>query len=131
MPDVDCAPIADHQTVAVCVRDEAAADQPSFVMIGAIAIASIGFFVNRRIKKPLLELHKHLPTQQRVDRQLIIGSTMFGLGWGVAGFCPGPAIVAVGAAKSSAIVLSVAMLVGMSIYQSMSASLLRRKSQES
>ncbi len=103
----------------------------AFVMIGAIAIASIGFFVNRRIKKPLLELHKHLPTQQWVDRQLIIGSTMFGLGWGVDGFCPGPAIVAVGAAKSSAIVFSVAMLVGMLIYQSMSASLLRRKSQES
>ena len=91
------------------------------VMIGAIAIASIGFYVSRRIKKPLLAERKHLPTKQHIDARLLVGSGMFGVGWGVAGFCPGPALVAVGAAKSGAIIFFVAMLVGMLIFKMVNA----------
>lgn len=92
-----------------------------FVMIGAIAIASVGFYASRRIKKPLLAERKHLPAQQQIDGQLLVGSAVFGLGWGVAGFCPGPAVVAVGAAKSGAIIFLVAMLVGMLIFKKVNA----------
>ncbi|WP_044041202.1 YeeE/YedE family protein [Caballeronia insecticola] len=93
----------------------------AFVMIGAIATASIGFYVSRRIEKPLLEVRKYLPTKQRIDGQLLIGSAIFGLGWGVAGFCPGPAVVAIGTAKSGAIIFFVAMLAGMLVFKQVSA----------
>ena len=92
-----------------------------FVMIGAIAIASVGFYASRRIKKPLLAERKHLPAQQQINGQLLVGSAVFGLGWGVAGFCPGPAVVAVGAAMSGAIIFFVAMLVGMLIFKMVNA----------
>lgn len=93
----------------------------AFVMIGAIIIASIGFYASRRIDRPLLAGRKHFPTKQRIDGQLLIGSAIFGLGWGVAGFCPGPAVVAVGAANSGAIIFFVAMLVGMLIFKIVNA----------
>lgn len=85
----------------------------AFVMIGAIALASIGFFVSRRTGKPLLDETKHLPTKKKIDRQLIVGSAIFGVGWGVAGFCPGPVVVAVGAGKFGAVIFLAAMLAGM------------------
>jgi len=93
----------------------------AFVMIGAIAIASVGFYASRRLKKPLFAVRKHLPAQQRIDGQLLVGSALFGLGWGMAGFCPGPALVAVGAAKSGAIISFVAMLIGMLIFKMFNA----------
>lgn len=85
----------------------------AFVMIGAITFASIGFIVSKRIGKPLLDETTHLPTKKKIDAQLILGSAIFGVGWGVAGFCPGPVMVAVGAGKSGAAIFLVAMLAGM------------------
>ena len=85
----------------------------AFVMIGAIAFASIGFFASRRIEKPLLDETKHLPTKKKIDTQLIVGSAIFGVGWGIAGFCPGPVVVAVGAGKFGAAIFLAAMLAGM------------------
>ena len=84
-----------------------------FVMIGAVALASIGFFASRRTGKPLLDETRHLPTKKKVDVQLVAGSAIFGVGWGVAGFCPGPVVVAVGAGKFGAVVFLAAMLAGM------------------
>jgi len=85
----------------------------AFVMIGAIALASIGFFASQRTEKPLLDETKHLPTKKKIDVQLIVGSTIFGVGWGIAGFCPGPVVVAVGAGKFGAVIFLAAMLAGM------------------
>jgi uncharacterized membrane protein YedE/YeeE len=85
----------------------------AFVMIGAIALASIGFFASKRIGKPLLDETTHLPTKKKIDVQLIVGSAIFGVGWGVAGFCPGPGMVAVGAGKFGAAIFLAAMLAGM------------------
>jgi uncharacterized membrane protein YedE/YeeE len=58
-----------------------------------------------------------LPTSRDIDRRLIGGSVMFGAGWGLAGFCPGPALVSVGAGQSKAIVFTIAMLLGMVIFE--------------
>ncbi|WP_087881982.1 YeeE/YedE family protein [Caballeronia mineralivorans] len=93
----------------------------AFVMIGAIALASIGFFASRRAGKPLFDQTKHLPAKKKIDVQLIMGSAIFGVGWGIAGFCPGPAVVAAGAAKTAAVIFLAAMLAGMLAFKLLDA----------
>ena len=93
----------------------------AFVMIGAIALASIGFFASRRAGKPLLDQTKHLPAKKKIDVQLIVGSAIFGVGWGIAGFCPGPAVVAAGAEKTAAVIFLAAMLAGMLAFKLLDA----------
>lgn len=88
----------------------------AFVMIGAIATHLICY---RRIKKrkaPLLGGHFHWPTKKDLDLRLILGALIFGVGWGIIGFCPGPAIVSLAAFNKSAFVFVLAMLGGMMIY---------------
>ena len=58
-----------------------------------------------------------LPTPSRIDRRLVLGSLVFGVGWGVAGFCPGPALVALGMGESKAVVFVAAMLAGMGVFE--------------
>jgi len=58
-----------------------------------------------------------LPTRRDIDKPLVLGSLGFGVGWGLAGFCPGPALVALGAGEIKAVVFTVAMLAGMGIYE--------------
>lgn len=83
-----------------------------FVMGGALFVTSIGF---RWIgcSKPLLCESFDLPKKNRIDAPLILGAALFGIGWGLAGFCPGPAIVGVGLGFFKAIIFVVAMLIGM------------------
>jgi uncharacterized protein len=88
----------------------------ALVMAGAIAVAAVGFFVARRCAKSLLGAPMRLPTKRAVDRRLVVGSTLFGAGWGLAGFCPGPALVALGMGEAKAIVFVVAMLAGMGLF---------------
>jgi len=59
----------------------------------------------------------HLPTSREIDRRLVLGSMTFGIGWGLAGFCPGPALVALGAGQTKAVVFVAAMLTGMLAYE--------------
>lgn len=84
-----------------------------FVMLGAIAIAFFAFRRAARQSNSLLGLPVHLPETTRIDRKLVMGALLFGAGWGLAGFCPGPAMVALlfGSAKPWIFVAS--MLVGM------------------
>jgi uncharacterized membrane protein YedE/YeeE len=98
--------------------DVAGAWDPSlaFVMAGAVAIGAIAFHFAGRRKATLLGSPMHIPAVRRIDRRLIVGSTLFGVGWGIAGFCPGPALVALGMGEVKALVFTVAMLAGMAAF---------------
>ncbi|RDK02189.1 YeeE/YedE family protein [Paraburkholderia lacunae] len=88
----------------------------AFVMAGAIAIGFAGFTVARQLKHSLLGAPMSMPASTRVDRRLLAGSALFGAGWGLAGFCPGPALVSAGSGESKAILFVIAMLIGMKIF---------------
>ena len=86
-----------------------------FVMVGAIAVGMVAFAVAARRASSVLGLPMQLPTTRTIDARLVGGSLLFGIGWGLAGFCPGPAIVALGAGYAKAGAFIVAMLVGMAV----------------
>ena len=89
----------------------------AFVMAGAIAVGAIAFAVARRRTVSLLGVPMKMPTSTRLDRRLVGGSLLFGVGWGIAGFCPGPALVALGAGELKAAVFVLAMLAGMLAFE--------------
>lgn len=89
----------------------------AFVMAGAIAVGLVAFTVARRRTLSFLGAKMQLPGARHIDRRLVLGSLLFGAGWGAAGFCPGPALVAVGMGELKALVFVAAMLAGMSIFE--------------
>jgi uncharacterized membrane protein YedE/YeeE len=99
--------------------DLAGAWDPSLVMVmvGAIALAALAFAGVRGRATSLLGDPIQLPTKRTIDRRLIVGALLFGAGWGLAGFCPGPALVALGMGVPQAIVFVVAMLAGMGLFE--------------
>jgi uncharacterized membrane protein YedE/YeeE len=99
--------------------DLAGAWDPSlaFVMASAIAVGAVAFGVARERTVSFLGVEMNLPKTRRIDRRLVAGSLMFGIGWGVAGFCPGPGLVALGMGEIKALVFVVAMLIGMGLYE--------------
>ena len=99
--------------------DLAGAWDPSlaFVMAGAIAVASGAFALAGRRTATLIGAPMRLPSSRTIDRPLILGSVVFGIGWGLAGFCPGPALVALGAGQAKALAFVAAMLAGMALYE--------------
>lgn len=99
--------------------DLAGAWDPSlaFVMVGAIIVGMIGYAVARKRTAAFLGGAMHLPTARQIDRRLVFGSLVFGAGWGLAGFCPGPAIVSLGTGQDKALAFVIAMLAGMALYE--------------
>ena len=99
--------------------DLAGAWDPSlaFVMGGAIGVALLPFSWARRMPRALLGAPMGLPSVKVIDRRLVLGSLAFGAGWGLAGFCPGPALVALGTLDARAFVFVAAMLAGMGLYE--------------
>lgn len=99
--------------------DLAGAWDPSLALVmgGAIAVGLPAFALARRRSQSLLGAPMRLPTVRRIDRRLVGGSLLFGIGWGIAGFCPGPALVALGMGKAQALVFVVAMLAGMGLFE--------------
>lgn len=89
----------------------------ALVMAGAIAVGVFAFSVARRRTRSFLGAEMKLPTARDVDGRLMAGSVLFGMGWGVAGFCPGPALVALGMGQGKAVVFVAAMLVGMGVFE--------------
>ena len=85
----------------------------ALVMAGAIAVGALAFTVARRRTLSFLGGAMHLPRKTDIDRRLVIGSLAFGIGWGIAGFCPGPALVSLAAGEAKAAVFVLAMLAGM------------------
>ena len=90
----------------------------AFVMAGAILVGFFAFALARKRTQTFLGGALYLPTRNDLDARLIGGSIVFGIGWGLAGFCPGPAIVAFGAGFDKATVFVIAMLAGMLFYVS-------------
>lgn len=88
-----------------------------FVMIGAILVYSIAHRLILRRSKPVFDDEFHIPLSGRITIQLIAGSMIFGIGWALAGFCPGPAITSAGAGSSEALIFVLFMVVGMAIYR--------------
>ena len=89
----------------------------AFVMAGAIALGAVAFFIARDRTRSVLGAEMKLPTARHIDRRLVVGGTLFGIGWGIAGFCPGPALVALGMGETKAVVFIAAMLVGMAVFE--------------
>lgn len=89
----------------------------AFVMAGAIAVGTAAFLVARRRAVSLLGAAMQLPATRDIDRRLVLGSLVFGVGWGLAGFCPGPGLVALGMGEFKALVFVAAMLVGMGAFE--------------
>lgn len=89
----------------------------AFVMGGAILVGGVAFALARRRTASMLGLPMRMPTGTQVDRRLVGGGLLFGIGWGIAGFCPGPALVALGMGERKAVVFVAAMLAGMAVYE--------------
>ena len=87
-----------------------------FVMAGAILVGFFAFTLARRRARPFLASAMHLPQRRDIDKRLVGGSVIFGVGWGLAGFCPGPALVSFGSGVDQAAIFVAAMLGGMVLF---------------
>lgn len=99
--------------------DVAGAWDPSLalVMAGAIGVGFFAFLIAKRRTLSLIGAEMKLPTATHVDKRLLTGGALFGVGWGIAGFCPGPGLVALGMGEPKALVFVVAMLAGMIVFR--------------
>lgn len=98
----------------------------AFVMAGAVLVGFFAFRLAGQRGRSFLGGALHLPARRDIDARLIAGSAVFGVGWGLAGFCPGPALVALGAGIDQAALFVAAMLAGMVIYDAAERLRLRR-----
>lgn len=85
----------------------------AFVMGGAVIVAFIGYRLVFRLEHPLGAPSFHVPTRKDIDARILTGPAIFGLGWGLGGFCPGPALTALGLGQSGTLVFVAAMFAGM------------------
>ena len=99
--------------------DLAGAWDPSLalVMAGAIGVSLVAFIFARGRTHSLLGAEMEMPRKRGIDGRLVGGALLFGMGWGVAGFCPGPALVALGMGQIKAVVFVAAMLSGMGLFE--------------
>jgi hypothetical protein len=88
----------------------------ALVMAGAIAVGLVAFRIAGRRATSLRGKPLQLPTARQIDRRLLAGSALFGIGWGLAGICPGPALVLLGSGAAKGFVFVLAMLAGMAIF---------------
>lgn len=88
-----------------------------FVMAGALVAAIPGYAVARRRDKPVLDAEFQIPTRRDIDAPLLVGAALFGVGWGIGGFCPGPALAALGSGMIEVFVFVGAMIAGMLLYR--------------
>lgn len=93
----------------------------AFVMGGAIGVGVFAFAWARKRGVSLLGVVLERPGTEKINRRLLIGSSAFGVGWGLVGFCPGPALVALGMGQTKALVFVLAMLAGMKLFEMLEA----------
>jgi uncharacterized membrane protein YedE/YeeE len=89
----------------------------AFVMGGAILVAIVAFRFAKKRTANFLGGAMRMPTSDMIDKRLVIGSLLFGAGWGMAGFCPGPALTSIGTGNPKAVIFVIAMIVGMAIFE--------------
>ena len=89
----------------------------ALVMAGAILVGMLAFTVAKKRTINFLGGALHLPTANQIDRRLVIGALLFGAGWGLAGFCPGPSLVSMFSGQPKAAVFVLAMVIGMLLYE--------------
>jgi uncharacterized protein len=85
------------------------------VMAGAVAVYAVGYRVAMRAGRPILEAHFHIARGKRVEPRVLVGALVFGAGWGVSGYCPGPAVTSMASGAAPAMVFVVAMVAGTAI----------------
>jgi hypothetical protein len=85
----------------------------AFVMAGGIIVTYLGYKLVLKREGPLFGMQFHLPNAKDIDARIIVGPAIFGVGWGLAGFCPGPAFTALGTGSTNVILFVAAMLAGM------------------
>ncbi len=89
----------------------------ALVMAGAIGVGVIAFAVAHKRAETMLGVELKLPGTRHIDKRLVIGSAIFGVGWGIAGFCPGPGLVALGMGNPKGALFVVAMITGMAVFE--------------
>jgi uncharacterized membrane protein YedE/YeeE len=89
----------------------------AFVMVGGVMVGLLGFGWAKKQTLSLSGAPFQWPEMTLIDRPLVLGSLMFGVGWGLAGFCPGPALVAMAAGSDKALVFVLAMMAGMALFE--------------
>lgn len=87
-----------------------------FVLGGAVCVAFIAVAIQRRMPKPVLDTQFHIPARTDIDARLVGGSVLFGIGWGLAGFCPGPALSALTTGLAPVLLFVAAMIAGMLLH---------------
>jgi uncharacterized membrane protein YedE/YeeE len=99
--------------------DLAGAWDPSLALVmgGAISVGLIAFRVARTRSQAMLGGPMRLPTARQIDRRLLLGGLIFGVGWGLAGYCPGPALASLAAGGGKPWIFTAAMLVGMAVFE--------------
>lgn len=88
----------------------------ALVMLGAVTVYAVSYRFIMKRSRPVLAEKFQIPTRRDIDWKLLLGSAIFGIGWGLGGFCPGPALVGVVSAKPAVVVFVISMIAGMYLY---------------
>ena len=100
----------------------------ALVMVGGISLAAIGYIAASGRSRSWMGERIDIPTNNIIDRRLILGGLLFGVGWGIGGMCPGPALVNLGAGYRGAAIFVVAMVAGMLVHDQLSKWMANRNS---
>lgn len=100
----------------------------AFVMVGAIIPSAIAYLITNKLRKPVLGREFFIPENRIIDQQLIYGAAIFGAGWGLVGYCPGPAIAGLAFGDWQPVVFVIAMLAGMWLHRFSSDMMQRQQS---
>jgi uncharacterized membrane protein YedE/YeeE len=98
-----------------------------FVMVGAIAVHLVSYRIIRKRNSPLLAMQWHVPTKKEITPALVLGAVIFGIGWGLAGFCPGPAVTALASLSVKPLIFVISMVVGMLVFRELDKKLKLQK----
>lgn len=98
-----------------------------FVMAGAVGLHFLTYRLVRKKQTPLLDKIWHVPTSKEITPQLVVGSMMFGIGWGLAGYCPGPALTSLAGLNSRTLIFVASMVAGMIVFKLVEKQLMAKR----